>query len=116
MTQAVIPQCCTRRAGLIVSLTSATLVPTPLAIACVASKRAVKDFTVPLDELGYFVIASSWWTLPWVTRRFAQEVRVEDIIPGACRAFAGRMVAARTVNGTLTWSLGLRERLRPLLK
>lgn len=59
MCQAVIPQFRTRRAGVIVNVTSSTtLAPFPLVAAYTASKAAVEGFTASLEhELKHFGIA-----------------------------------------------------------
>jgi NAD(P)-dependent dehydrogenase (short-subunit alcohol dehydrogenase family) len=56
MTQAVIPQMCARRSGVIINVTSsATLAPMPLVAAYTASKTAIEGFTGSLAfELAEF--------------------------------------------------------------
>jgi NAD(P)-dependent dehydrogenase (short-subunit alcohol dehydrogenase family) len=56
MTQAVLPQLRTRRAGVVVNVTSSvTLMPMPLAAVYTASKMAIEAFTTSLAlELGFF--------------------------------------------------------------
>jgi NAD(P)-dependent dehydrogenase (short-subunit alcohol dehydrogenase family) len=99
MTQAVIPQFRTRRAGVIVNVTSSvTLAPMPLAAAYTASKQAIEGFTGSLaHELGYFGIRAKLVEPGYApTTRFAHNtsVKVEDLIPEAYAPFAKPIFAA----------------------
>ncbi len=93
MTQAVIPGMRARRSGVVVNVTSSvTLTAMPLAAAYTASKQAIEGFTGSLaHELAHFGIAAKLVEPGYApTTRFAEntEVRVEDLIPEAYRAFA----------------------------
>lgn len=93
MTQAVIPGMRARRSGAVVNVTSSvTLAAMPLAAAYTASKQAIEGFTGSLaHELAHFGIAAKLVEPGYApTTRFAEntEVRVEDLIPEAYRAFA----------------------------
>lgn len=99
MTQAVIPQMRTRRAGVIVNVTSsATLVPMPLAAAYTASKQAIEGFTGSLaHELGAFGVRAKLLEPGYgPTTRFAANTGVDlaDLIPPAYAAYAGPIFAA----------------------
>ena len=93
MTQAVLPGMRARRSGVVVNVTSSvTLTAMPLAAAYTASKQAIEGFTGSLaHELAHFGIAAKLVEPGYApTTRFAEntEVRVEDLIPEAYRAFA----------------------------
>lgn len=93
MTQAVIPGMRARRSGVVVNVTSSvTLTAMPLAAAYTASKQAIEGFTGSLaHELAHFGIAAKLVEPGYApTTRFAEntEVRVEDLVPEAYRAFA----------------------------
>lgn len=99
MTQAVIPQMRTRRAGVIVNVTSsATLVPMPLAAAYTASKQAIEGFTGSLaHELGAFGVRAKLLEPGYgPTTRFAANTGVDlaDLIPPAYAAYAEPIFAA----------------------
>ncbi len=98
MTQAVIPQMCARRSGVIVNVTSSvTLAPMPLAAAYTGSKTAIEGFTGSLAlELQAFGVRAKLVEPGYApTTRFAEntDVRVEDLIPEAYAAFAGPIFA-----------------------
>ncbi len=93
MTQAVIPQMRTRKAGTIINVTSSvTLAPFPLAAAYTASKQAIEGFTGSLaHELEYFNIRIKLVEPGYApTTRFTQntQIRVEDLIPESYADFA----------------------------
>ena len=102
MVQAVIPQMCARRSGVIVNVTSSvTLAPMPLAAAYTASKQAIEGFTGSLShELAAFGVRVKLVEPGYApTTRFSQntentEIDIADLIPGAYADFAGPIFAA----------------------
>lgn len=99
MTQAVIPQFRTRKAGVIVNVTSSvTLAPMPLVAAYTASKTAIEGFTGSLaHELQAFDVRVKLVEPGYApTTRFAEnsDLRVEDLIPDAYAPFAKPIFAA----------------------
>ena len=93
MTQAVIPQMCARRSGVIVNVTSSvTLAPIPLMAAYTASKQAIEGFTGSLaHELGSFGVRVRLVEPGYCPNtRFAEntDVSVADLVPAAYAAFA----------------------------
>ena len=98
MTQAVIPQFRTRKAGVIVNVTSTvTLAAMPLAAAYTASKTAITGFTGSLaHELEAFNVRVKLVEPGYApTTRFAHNtaMRVEDLIPAAYADFAAPIFA-----------------------
>jgi len=98
MTQAVIPQFRTRKAGVIVNVTSTvTLAAMPLAAAYTASKTAITGFTGSLaHELEAFNVRVKLVEPGYApTTRFAHNtaIRVEDLIPAAYADFAAPIFA-----------------------
>ncbi|WP_429811611.1 SDR family oxidoreductase [Ensifer sp. B1-9] len=98
MTQAVIPQFRTRKAGVIVNVTSTvTLAAMPLAAAYTASKTAIAGFTGSLaHELEAFNVRVKLVEPGYApTTRFAHNIaiRVEDLIPAAYADFAAPIFA-----------------------
>ncbi|MBF6022500.1 SDR family oxidoreductase [Lysobacter niastensis] len=96
MTQAVLPQFRTRRAGVVVNVTSsATLAPMPLVAAYTASKTAIEGFTGSLaHELATFGVRAKLVEPGYgPTTRFAANVgqRMEGSIPEAYAPFAQRI-------------------------
>lgn len=99
MTQAIIPQFRERRAGVVVNVTSSVaLASHPLAAAYTASKTAIEGFTGSLaHELAFFGVRAKLVEPGYApTTRFAQnsELRVEDLIPVAYRAYAAPIFEA----------------------
>jgi short-subunit dehydrogenase len=99
MTQAVIPQFRTRKAGVIVNVTSSvTLAPMPLVAVYTASKTAIEGFTGSLaHELQAFDVRVKLVEPGYApTTRFAEntDLRVEDLIPEAYAPFAQPIFAA----------------------
>jgi len=99
MTQAVIPQFRTRKAGVIVNVTSSvTLAPMPLVAVYTASKTAIEGFTGSLaHELQAFDVRVKLVEPGYApTTRFAEntDLRVEDLIPDAYAPFAKSIFAA----------------------
>ncbi len=93
MTQAVIPQMRARGSGVVVNVTSSvTLASMPLAAAYTASKTAIAGFTGSLaHELQAFGVRVKLVEPGYApTTRFAHntELRVEELIPPAYKAFA----------------------------
>ncbi len=93
MVQAVIPQMRARRSGVIVNVTSSSvLAPMPLVAAYTASKEAVEGFTGSLAlELGAFGIRAKLVEPGHApTTQFAanSDVQVSDLIPEAYAGFA----------------------------
>jgi NAD(P)-dependent dehydrogenase (short-subunit alcohol dehydrogenase family) len=93
MTQAVIPQMRSRRAGVIVNVTSSTtLAAFPLAAAYTASKAAIEGFTGSLaHELAFFSIRAKLIEPGYApTTQFASNtsIPVRDLIPAAYANFA----------------------------
>ena len=92
MTQAVLPQFRTRRAGVVVNVTSsATLAPMPLAAAYTASKMAIEGFTGSLAyELGAFDVRVKLVEPGYgPTTSFGSNVgsRMDGVFPEAYTAF-----------------------------
>jgi NAD(P)-dependent dehydrogenase (short-subunit alcohol dehydrogenase family) len=99
MCQAVIPQMRSRRAGMIVNVTSSvTLDPFPLAAAYTASKQAIEGFTGSLaHELAHFDIRAKLVEPGYApTTRFGANaiMPVDQLIPGAYAAFAHPIMEA----------------------
>ncbi len=99
MTQAVVPQMRARRSGVIVNVTSSVvLAPNPLVSVYAASKWAIEGFTECLaPELGAFDVRVKLVQPGYgPSTRFTQstDVRIEDAIPAAYRAFAQPILAA----------------------
>jgi NAD(P)-dependent dehydrogenase (short-subunit alcohol dehydrogenase family) len=99
MTQAIIPQFRARRSGVIVNVTSSVvLAPMPLVSVYAASKWAIEGFTESLThELGAFGVRVKLVQPGYgPSTRFSQntDVRIEDAIPEAYRAFAEPILAA----------------------
>jgi NAD(P)-dependent dehydrogenase (short-subunit alcohol dehydrogenase family) len=106
MVQAVIPQMRSRRAGVIVNVTSSvTLAAMPLAAAYTASKQAIEGFTGSLaHELAAFGISAKLVEPGYApTTRFSQntEIAVADLIPEAYAEFA-QPIFAGFANPALT--------------
>ncbi len=96
MTQAVLPQFRTRRAGVVVNVTSsATLAPMPLVAAYTASKTAIEGFTGSLaHELATFGVRAKLVEPGYgPTTRFAANVghRMDGSIPEAYAPIAQRI-------------------------
>ena len=107
MTQAVIPQFRSRRAGVIVNVTSsATLAPMPLVAAYTASKTAIEGFTASLaHELGAFDVQVKLVEPGYApTTRFTAngETRMHGLIPEAYAPFAQRIFASLTQTTAVT--------------
>lgn len=99
MTQAVIPQFRTRRAGVVVNVTSSvTLAPMPFLSVYTASKTAITGFTGSLaHELRDFGVSVKLVEPGYApTTRFAanSDVRIEDVIPAPYMNFAQPFLAA----------------------
>ncbi|WP_020653544.1 SDR family oxidoreductase [Massilia niastensis] len=99
MTQAVLPQFRTRKAGVIVNVTSsATLAPMPLVAVYTASKTAIEGFSASLAfELASFGIRVKLVEPGYgPTTRFASNsgTRMEGRIPEAYAAYAQSVLAA----------------------
>ena len=99
MTQAVLPQFRTRRAGLVVNVTSsATLAPMPLVAAYTASKTAIEGFTASLAfELEAFnvrvkLIEPGYAPSTRFTANGAE--RMQGLIPEAYTPYAQSIFAA----------------------
>lgn len=99
MTQAVLPQFCARKSGVVVNVTSsATLAAMPLAAVYTASKTAIEGFTGSLAfELEAFHVRVKLVEPGYApTTRFASNgsKRMEGLIPEAYAPFAERIFAA----------------------
>lgn len=107
LTQAVLPQFRSRRAGVIVNVTSAvTLLPLPLLAVYSASKAAVNAFTASLAlELAQFDVRCHL-VLPGRSpeTRFGENARNQmgDAIPPAYAALADAVFARRTPSDPVT--------------
>jgi NAD(P)-dependent dehydrogenase (short-subunit alcohol dehydrogenase family) len=98
MTQAVLPQFCARRSGVIVNVTSsATLAPMPLVAAYTASKMAIEGFTASLafelDEFNVRVKLVEPGYCPNTRFTSNGRSRMEGLIPAAYAPFAERTFA-----------------------
>jgi len=107
MTQSVIPQMRVRRAGVIVNISSSSvLTPMPLVSVYAASKHAVEGFTASLaHELGAFDVRVKLVQPGYgPSTRFAEntDVRMEEAIPPAYQAFAQPVLAAFAQTGLVT--------------
>lgn len=99
MTQAVLPQFRTRRAGVVVNVTSSvTLAPMPLAAVYTASKMAIEGFTASLAfELNFFDVQVKLVEPGYCPNtRFASNVgsRMDGVVPDAYMPFAQPIFAA----------------------
>jgi NAD(P)-dependent dehydrogenase (short-subunit alcohol dehydrogenase family) len=99
MTQAVLPQLCARRSGVVVNVTSsATLAPMPMVAVYTASKMAIEGFTASLAlELEAFDVRVKLVEPGYgPTTRFASNtgLRMEGLIPEAYAPFAQRIFAS----------------------
>ena len=114
MTQAVLPQFRTRRAGVVVNVTSsATLAPMPLVAAYTASKTAVEGFTASLAfELEAFNVGVKLVEPGYApTTRFTSNgsERMQGLIPEAYAPFAQSIFAAFAQIGTVTTEADVAE-------
>ncbi|UAL10982.1 SDR family oxidoreductase [Caulobacter segnis] len=99
MCQAVIPRMRSRRAGVIVNVTSSvTLAAFPLAAAYKASKQAIEGFSESLAlELGYFDVRVKLVEPGYApTTRFTQNTSINplDLIPKPYEGFAAPIFTA----------------------
>ncbi|RYZ05593.1 MAG: SDR family oxidoreductase [Myxococcales bacterium] len=107
MTQAVLPQFCARRSGLIVNVTSsATLAPMPMVAVYTASKVAIEGFTASLAfELESFGVRVKLVEPGYApTTRFAVNggARMEGLIPEAYAPFAQTIFASLAQQNAFT--------------
>jgi len=107
MTQAVLPQFRTRKAGVVINVTSsATLAPMPLVAVYTASKTAIEGFTASLAfELEAFNVTVKLVEPGYApSTRFAENggARMKGLIPPAYAPFAERIFAAITQPAAVT--------------
>ncbi len=107
MTQAVLPQMRTRGAGVIVNVTSSSvLAPMPLVAAYTASKMAVEGFTASLEHELRWIGVRAKLVQPGYgpTTRFSQntDVRLEEVLPEPYAGFAQPVFAALAQQAAFT--------------
>ena len=114
MTQAVLPAFRTRRAGVVVNVTSSvTLAPMPLAAVYTASKMAIEGFTASLAlELEFFNVRVKLVEPGYgPTTRFTSNggSRMEGLIPDAYAEFAQPIFAAFAQPSAVTTELDVAD-------
>ena len=114
MTQAVLPAFRTRRAGVVVNVTSSvTLAPMPLAAVYTASKMAIEGFTASLAlELEFFNVRVKLVEPGYgPTTRFTSNTgsRLEGLIPDAYAEFAQPIFAVFAQPSAVTTELDVAD-------
>jgi len=114
MTQAVLPAFRTRRAGVVVNVTSSvTLAPMPLAAVYTASKMAIEGFTASLAlELEFFNVRVKLVEPGYgPTTRFTRNTgsRLEGLIPDAYAEFAQPIFAVFAQPSAVTTELDVAD-------